>query len=163
MTEEKYIRPTWDEYFLELIQVVGRRGTCDRGRSGCVVVRDKQILSTGYVGAPIGVDHCDDIGHQMHTVINEEGKESQHCVRTAHAEANAIAQAARNGIALKDSILYCKMVPCYTCAKMIINAGIVRVVALKDYHASSWTKEIFRKAEVHLDIVNSEVEQYNNQ
>ena len=155
-------RPSWDEYFLEIAEVVGRRGTCDRGYSGCVITKDKRLLSTGYVGSPIGLPHCDEVGHEMHTVIQEDGTQSRHCIRTAHAEQNAIAQAARFGIALEGGTLYCHMTPCYTCAKMIINAGIKRVVCEKDYHASQKSKAIFKKAKIQLIINHPETETYKD-
>lgn len=157
-----YVRPSWDEYFMKISAVVGERGTCDRGRASCVIVKDKRILVTGYAGAPAGCAHCDEVGHEMHTVTHEDGTQSKHCIRTAHAEQNAIANAARNGIAVNGSTLYCNMTPCYTCAKMIINAGIVRVVAAKDYHASKRSKEVFKEAGVELFIVKAEVEEYAN-
>src|SRR3990167_4963387 len=115
---------------------VGTRATCDRGRSGSVIVRDKRVISTGYVGSPPGLPHCDDIGHDMHLVINEDGTKSEHCIRTAHAEQNAIVQAARFGARLEGATMYCKMVPCHMCSKMAITAGMMRVVAENDYHAS---------------------------
>ena len=124
MTEENYKRPSWDEYFMNIVKMIGLRGTCDRGRSGCVITRDKRIISTGYVGSPVGLKHCDEIGHEMNTVMYADNHESRHCIRTAHAEQNAIIQAARFGVALEGATLYCKMTPCYACAKMIINAGI---------------------------------------
>lgn len=160
--EEKYVRPSWDEYFLKIMEAVSSRGTCDRGRSGCVIVKDKRILSTGYVGSPMGLPHCDEVGHEMHMVTTEDGKESRHCIRTTHAEQNAIVQAARIGVPLVDSVLYCNMTPCYVCAKMIINAGIKRVVARKDYHAGGRSKEILKEAGVQYDLVNNEVESYKD-
>ncbi|HWS49060.1 MAG TPA: hypothetical protein VN174_03360, partial [Candidatus Methanoperedens sp.] len=95
LKEVKYVRPSWDEYFLELADAVSKRATCDRGRSGCVIVRDKRILVTGYVGSPAGLPHCDEVGHLMKTMVNEDGSKSDHCVRTVHAEQNAICQAAK--------------------------------------------------------------------
>lgn len=163
MNEETYVRPSWDEYFMKICQVVASRATCDRGRSGCVIVRDKQILTTGYVGSPVGVAHCDEVGHQFHSVIHEDGHQSQHCIRTTHAEQNAICQAAKLGISLNGATLYCKMTPCYVCAKMIINVGIKKVVCEKDYHAADLSKELFAKADVELIILNPEVEQYLKQ
>jgi len=157
-----YVRPPWDEYFMKIAEVVGERATCDRGRSGCVIVRDKRILVTGYVGAPAGVKHCDEVGHEMHTVVNEDGSQSKHCIRTTHAEQNAIANAARDGVAVNGATLYCHMTPCYTCAKILINAGIKRIVSNKDYHASKRSKEIFKEAKVELEILNEEVETYSN-
>jgi deoxycytidylate deaminase/thymidylate synthase ThyX len=156
------IRPTWDEYFLNLVTIVGSRGTCDRGHAGCVITKEKRILSTGYAGAPVGLDHCDEVGHEMHTVIHSDGHESRHCIRTTHAEQNAIAQAARSGISIKGSTLYINMTPCYTCAKMLINAGIIRVVCAKDYHASQRSKEIFEQAGVELVLLSQDVTEYSD-
>lgn len=159
----KDTRPSWDEYFFEIMDAVSKRATCDRGLSGCVIVKDKRILTTGYVGAPTGCKHCDEVGHEMHTVLKEDGTESKHCIRTTHAEQNAIVQAARLGVALEGSTLYCKMTPCYVCAKLIINSGIVRVVAMNDYHAGNRSKEIFAEAGIKFELVNQEVEKYKNQ
>ena len=131
-TNEKHTRPSWDEYFIQLANLVGTRATCDRGRSGCVIAKNNRILSTGYVGSPIGTAHCDDVGHEMHTVLCEDGSKSRHCIRTTHNEQNAIANAARFGVALDGATIYCYMTPCYTCAKLIINSGIKRVVCNKD-------------------------------
>ncbi|MFP4115677.1 MAG: deoxycytidylate deaminase [Candidatus Aenigmatarchaeota archaeon] len=156
-------RPDWDDYFLKVSDVVADRATCDRGRSGCVIVRNKRILTTGYVGAPAGLPHCSEVGHQIREVTHESGETHRHCVRTTHAEQNAIVQAARMGISVEGATLYCKMTPCYTCAKMVINAGIDRVVCQKDYHASDETKRIFEEAGVDLEIMSDEVEKYAEQ
>lgn len=161
-TPTPYVRPSWDEYFMKIARVVGERGTCDRGRSGCVIVKDKRILVTGYVGAPAGVAHCDEVGHEMHTVVPEDGSQSKHCIRTTHAEQNAIANAARKGIAVEGATLYCHMTPCYTCAKILINAGIMRVVAEKDYHVAKRSKEVFKEAGVEFVLLNDEIETYAN-
>jgi len=83
---QKHIRPTCDEYFMELANSAAKRATCDRGRSGCIIVRNKQVLVTGYVGSPMGLPHCDDVGHLLKKVTHEDGKVTQHCVRTVHAE-----------------------------------------------------------------------------
>lgn len=163
MDAEKYNRPSWDEYFMEIVKMVGSRGTCDRGRSGCVITRDKRIVSTGYVGSPIGLAHCDEAGHEMHTVVHADNHESRHCIRTAHAEQNAIVQAARFGVALEGSTLYCKMTPCYACAKMIINAGIKRVVCEEDYHAGQRSKDIFKEANIRYDLLNDRMTEYADQ
>lgn len=160
---EAHKRPTWDEYFIKMADLIGTRGTCDRGYAGCVITKDKRILSTGYVGSPVGLPHCDEVGHEMHTVTQEDGTESRHCIRTAHAEQNAIANAARIGVPIEGSTIYCKMVPCYICAKMIINAGIKRIVALKDYHVTVRSKEIFKDAGIDLVIINNEIESYKDQ
>jgi len=159
----KYKRPSWDEYFLKLAEVIGERGTCDRGRAGAIIVKNKRILSTGYVGAPVGLPSCDEVGHEMHTVINEDGIKSRHCIRTSHAEQNAINNAARVGVAIEGGTLYSKMIPCYKCAQSIINSGITRVVSLKEYHVTKRSKEIFKQAKVKLEIINNEIEFYKDQ
>ncbi|HZJ42017.1 MAG TPA: cytidine/deoxycytidylate deaminase family protein [Patescibacteria group bacterium] len=165
-TDEKevapYKRPSWDEYFLKILEMVGSRGSCDRGRAGCVITKDNRIVSTGYVGSPIGLPHCDEVGHEMHTVVQKDGSKSNHCIRTTHAEQNAICEAARMGIALEDGTLYCKMTPCYTCAKMIINAGIKRVVCAQDYHAAARSKEIFKEANIKFFLVSEKIVEYEN-
>jgi dCMP deaminase len=164
MTEEqKHVRPSWDEYFIHITRTVGERGTCDRGRIGVVLVKDKRILATGYVGSPIGIEHCDEIGHQMKKVTHEDGSVSQHCMRTSHAELNAICNAARYGIAIDGATSYGKFEPCHTCAKALINAGIKRVVCEKQYHAASDTRKLFEEAGVELMVVTPEVEYWPNQ
>jgi len=161
--EKKYIRPSWDEYFMEIANTVAKRATCDRGRSGCVIVRDRQLLVSGYVGSPNGMPHCDEVGHQMKKTIHEDGSVTNHCVRTIHAEQNAICQAAKRGISLEGATLYCRMTPCRTCAMLIINCGIVRVVCEKKYHAGAESEEMFRQTGVTLEFIHDEVLQYRNQ
>lgn len=117
-------RPTWDEYFLANLQSVAERATCDRGRCACILTREHQTLVTGYVGSPPGFPHCDDVGHLM---------ENEHCVRTVHAEQNALAQAASRGVAVRGATAYTTMVPCRTCAMMFVTIGVVRVVSEYDY------------------------------
>ncbi|MBT4088858.1 MAG: cell division protein DedD [Deltaproteobacteria bacterium] len=156
-------RLSWDNYFLELMNTVANRATCDRGRSGCVIVRDRRIISTGYVGSPPGLDHCDEIGHLMKEVIDEDGTTRKHCVRTIHAEQNAICQAARHGIALENATLYCKMEPCRVCAMLIISCGITKVVAQKKYHAAQETRDMFSQAGIELVVIEDETESYSNQ
>jgi dCMP deaminase len=163
MENEKYVRPSWDEYFMEIANTVAKRATCDRGRSGCVVVRDRQLLVSGYVGSPNGMPHCDDVGHQMKKTIHEDGSVTNHCVRTIHAEQNAICQAAKRGISLEGATLYCRMTPCRICAMLIINCGIVRVVCEKKYHAGAESEEMFRQTGVKLEFIYDEVLQYSNQ
>ncbi len=163
MAEEKYIRPSWDEYFMEVANAVAKRATCDRGRSGCVIARDKQIVVTGYVGSPKGFAHCDEVGHQMKTVTHEDGHTSSHCVRTIHAEQNAIVQAAHLGISINEGTLYCKMTPCRVCAMLIINSGIKRVVCEKKYHAGEESEAMFKQSGVQLDYFDASVENYPNQ
>jgi len=159
----EYRRPTWDEYFMEVANAIAKRATCDRGRSGCVIAKDNQILATGYVGAPAGLPHCDDIGHQMRKVLHEDGSITQHCVRTVHAEQNAICQAAKRGVAIGGATLYCRMTPCRTCAMLIINCGIVRVVSEFRYHDAEESEGMFKAAGIALEYVHDEVLKYTKQ
>jgi len=161
--KEVYIRPTWDEYFMEVTRTIAKRATCDRGRSGCVIARDKQLLVTGYVGSPVGLTHCDDVGHLMKKVIHDDDTISQHCMRTVHAEQNAICQAAKLGVALDGATVYCKMTPCRTCAMLIINCGIKRVVCEKKYHRGAESEQMFKDAGVTLEFFVEEFVKYENQ
>ena len=161
--EEKYIRPSWDEYFMDLATAVGKRGTCDRGRAGSIIVRDKRIISTGYVGSPPGLPHCDEEGHLMHVVTKEDGTVSKHCVRTIHSEQNAICQAAKYGISLDGATFYVKLEPCYVCARMMVAVGIKRVVCGKRYHAAQMTRDLFSQAGIKLDALDDELEKYEEQ
>jgi dCMP deaminase len=162
-TEDPHLRPTWDEYFMEVAHTIAKRASCDRGRSGCVIARDKQILVTGYVGSPRGLPHCDEVGHLFKQVTHEDGHITQHCMRTVHAEQNAICQAARMGIALEGATLYCRMTPCRTCAMLIINCGILKVVCEWKYHAGAETEQMFTEAGIHLEYVHNEILQYDKQ
>ncbi len=110
------------------VDEVAKRATCDRGKSGCLIVKDKRILCSGYVGSPPGFPHCDEAGHLLKKVINDDGSISRHCVRTIHAEQNAICQAAKYGIPLEGTTLYCTMEPCRVCAMLIISVGVKKVV-----------------------------------
>jgi len=158
-----YQRPSWDEYFMKIVEMVGTRGNCDRFRGGCIITRDRRIVVTGYNGAPAGTVTCDEVGHEMHTVVNDEGVQSRHCIRTTHAEQNAICEAARMGISINGGTLYCKMTPCYTCAKMLINAGIKRVVCAIDYHSGDRSKEIFKEAGVDYVLLEEAILKYEDQ
>lgn len=124
LDEKSTARPSWDEYFMDIAFTVAQRSTCDRAHVGAVLVRDRRILATGYNGAPAGLPHCDDVGHLM-----VDG----HCVRTLHAEQNAIIQAALHGVSIQGATAYVTHQPCLTCAKMLINAGIRRVVYAGNY------------------------------
>lgn len=163
MEETIYKRPSWDEYFMEIVRAVSKRSTCDRGRASCVIVRDRQILVTGYAGSPKGLPHCDDIGHQMKTVTHEDGHQSQHCVRTSHAEQNAIVQAAKLGVSINGGVLYCNMTPCAVCARMIINAGIAGIICEKRYHAGSESEDMFRRVGIAIRYFDESIEAYANQ
>ncbi len=140
-------RKTWDEYFIEILQSAQQRATCDRGKSAALLVKGNHILSTGYVGSPAGIDHCSESGHEFVDSYEKNDKGEielrKHCVRTVHAEQNAIAQAAKFGIAVDGATLYCTMFPCYTCAKMLVNVGIKKVITQYDYQSSERSKHIF--------------------
>jgi dCMP deaminase len=111
-------RVSWDEYFMQIAEVVATRSTCPRKYVGAVIVRDKTILSTGYNGSIRGMPHCSDVGHMM---------ENDHCVATIHAEANAIIQAAKNGVMIEGGTIYVTASPCWICFKQIANAGLRRI------------------------------------
>ncbi|MEI6731506.1 MAG: cytidine/deoxycytidylate deaminase family protein [archaeon] len=160
MTEK---RPSWDEYFMNLAEQVGKRGTCDRGRCGAVLVKNKLIVSTGYVGAPAGFPHCDEEGHKINTVVHEDSVESKHCVRTVHAEQNAMCTAAKFGLSIDGSTLYTLMTPCRACAMMLINAGIKRVVCKKRYHWSAEPDAILKNGNVEIDYFSNELMEYSDQ
>lgn len=164
MSAEIHQRPSWDEYFMEVARTIAKRATCDRGRSGCVIQKDNQLLVTGYVGSPRGLPHCDEVGHQFKKMLHEDGSITQHCVRTVHAEQNALCQAARRGIALDGATLYCRMTPCRTCAMLIVNCGISRVVCEFRYHAGAAESEgMFKAVGIALEYVNEEVLEYQGQ
>ena len=111
-------RAGWDEYFMDIARVVSSRSTCDRKFVGSVIVRDRTILSTGYNGSIRKFEHCDEVGHMM---------ENDHCVATIHAEANAILQAAKNGVCIDGGTIYTTASPCWPCFKLIANTGIKRI------------------------------------
>jgi dCMP deaminase len=173
------MRISWQEYFLKILDATALRASCDRGKSAAIIVKDNRILATGYVGAPSGIPSCDEIGHQLiarceldlqtynETLHENEGlitksknlPFSLHCIRTIHAEQNAIINCARNGVSTLGSTLYCTMVPCRVCAMIIIQAGISNVIAKNKYQSDSETREMFRQANVCLKIL-SEKELY---
>jgi dCMP deaminase len=161
--DKKYPRPSWDDYFMEVANAISKRATCDRGRSGCVIAKDKQVLATGYVGSPIGFPHCDEVGHDLRKTFNEDGTISNHCVRTVHAEQNAICQAAKRGISIEGATVYCRMTPCRTCTMLLINCGVKRVYAERKYHAGGESEKMFKQAKIKLEYKYNEVEKYQNQ
>ena len=126
-------RPDWDTYFLEIAELVSKRSTCCRRAVGSGLVRDHRILATGYNGAPSKLKHCLDIGCLREQLKIPSGERHELC-RGLHAEQNAVIQAALHGVNTKGSTLYCTNHPCVICAKMIINAGVVRIVIRDGYH-----------------------------
>lgn len=130
MTQEK--RPSWDSYFLQLAFVVAGRSTCLRRQVGAVMVKEKQILSTGYNGSPSGLLHCDEVGCLRQNLGVPSGERHEIC-RAVHAEQNALVQAAKHGVAINGADLYVTHQPCVLCTKLLINAGIQRVVYTHAY------------------------------
>jgi dCMP deaminase len=125
-------RPSWNEYFMDITRLVARRSTCMRRQVGAVMVKEKNILATGYNGTPSGIKHCDVTGCLREQLNVPSGERHELC-RGLHAEQNAIIQAARHGVNISGSILYCTNSPCIICTKMLINAGIRKVVYLEGY------------------------------
>ncbi len=133
-------RASWDEYFMSIAQVVATRSTCPRKFVGSVLVRNRTILSTGYNGSIRGMPHCSDVGHMM-----EEG----HCVATIHAEANAIIQAAKNGVMIEGSTCYVTASPCWSCFKQLANAGVNRI-CFGEFYRDERIFEVAKKIEIEL-------------
>jgi len=142
-------RPSWDEYFKQLTEVVATRSTCLRRSVGALIVRDKRILATGYNGAPSGLPHCLEVGCLRDQLGVPSGERQELC-RGLHAEQNAIIQASLHGVSIKGGTIYVTLAPCVTCAKMIINAGIERVV-YRDSYADQLAMQMLGEAGVTLD------------
>ncbi len=143
------VRADWHEYFMRIAEEVATRSTCDRKHVGAVIVRDKTILSTGYNGSLRGAPHCDDAGHDM---------DNGHCVRTVHAEANAVAQAAKHGVMIDGAEIYVTASPCLTCFKLIANAGI-RVVYYKEFYRDERITVYAKQARVKLVFMGEKKKQ----
>jgi dCMP deaminase len=137
-------RPDWDTYFLDIVELVSRRSTCLRRAVGAGLVRDRRILATGYNGAPSKLQHCLDIGCLREQLKVPSGERHELC-RGLHAEQNAIIQAALHGVSTKDASIYCTNHPCVICAKMIINAGIIRIV-IRDNYSDPLAAEMLKEA-----------------
>jgi len=159
MTNNPHKRPDWDEYFLKLAMLASERSTCPRMHCGCVLVKQKNVVATGYNGSIPGDDHCDDAGC---IVIDN------HCVRTVHAEMNALAQAAKHGKVVDGSTAYITNMACTTCAKALIAAGINRVVIFSDFH-DTLAYDFFTKAKVKVDklpmpksVINYNIKSYSS-
>jgi dCMP deaminase len=157
------MRDSKEQSYMKIVQAVARRATCNRGRSGAILIRDGRIIATGYVGSPAHVAHCDDVGHEMEKRYEDilgKIRESVHCIRTVHAEMNAILQAAKYGPPVHGAELYCTMFPCYDCAKAIVNAGIIAVHSEFDYQKSDRSKTLFDLVNISWDINDPEVKKY---
>lgn len=151
MTEKE--RPTWDNYFMDITCLVAKRATCLRRAVGAIIVKDRRVLATGYNGAPSHVRHCAEAGCLRQQLNVPSGERHELC-RGIHAEQNAIIQAAYHGVSIKGATLFCTNQPCSICAKMIINAGIVRIVYQSGY-ADSLSSEMLAEAEVELVKLSS--------
>ena len=130
-------RPSWDQYFLTITRQVAERSTCKRAKVGAVIVHDKNILATGYNGAPAGLAHCTEVGCLIYESKTPSGEIEENCYRTIHAEINAIAQAAKNGVSIRDAAIYVTHTPCIHCMKVLINTGIKQIFYERDYKATT--------------------------
>ena len=145
---------------MEVAHAISKRATCDRGRSGCVIARDRRLIVTGYVGSPAGFAHCDEAGHQLKRLTHENGETTEHCMRTVHAEQNAICQAAKLGVSIDGATIYTRMTPCRTCAMLIINCGIKRVVCERKYQAAAESEAMFDTAGIEVIYKYDEIQAY---
>ena len=142
-------RPSWDQYFMLITRQVADRSTCSRAKVGAVIVRDKNILATGYNGSPAGLPHCMEVGCLIYESRTPSGDVEENCFRTIHAEINAIAQAAKNGSSIRDADIYITHTPCIHCFKVLINTGIKRVLYEKPYKIAT-LDELRRHCDVGL-------------
>ncbi len=156
MCEKKKSRPSWDRYFMDIAHVAASRSNCSRRQVAAVVVRDKQIISTGYNGTPRGIKNCSEGGCPRCNSDVPSGQGLHQCL-CSHAEENAIVQAAYNGIMLKGATLYTTYSPCLLCAKMIINAGIVEVVYHEHYTIDDVSTALLKEAGVKIRAVDEEL------
>ncbi len=141
-------RPSWETYFMDIALLVAKRSTCLRRSVGAVIVKDRQVLSTGYNGAPAGIRHCSVTGCLREKLAVPSGERHELC-RGIHAEQNAIIQAAFHGVTIKDAWLFCTNQPCSICAKMIINAGLKKIYYLSGY-ADDMSIEMFEEAGIEI-------------
>jgi dCMP deaminase len=140
------IRPSWDQYFMQITRLVATRSTCMRRQVGALLVKNKNILATGYNGVPSGIRHCDEVGCLREQLKVPSGERHELC-RGLHAEQNAIIQAARHGINIEGSTLYCTDSPCIICSKMLINAGVETVIYGRGY-PDSLSQEMLQEADI---------------
>jgi dCMP deaminase len=144
-------RPSWDQYFMEIAFLIAKRSTCLRRRVGAVIVRNNRILASGYNGVPSGIRHCSEAGGCLREKLDVPSGQRHELCRGLHAEQNAIIQAAFHGSSIQDGILYCTTMPCIVCAKMIINAGIKRIIYAEGY-SDSLAQEMLAESKIELDL-----------
>ena len=142
-------RPSWDQYFIDITHLVATRSTCLRRQVGALLVKERNILSTGYNGTPSGISHCEQVGCLRERLKVPSGERHELC-RGLHAEQNAIIQAARHGVNIDGATLYCTTMPCVICTKMLINAGIQRIVFEEGY-ADELAREMVAEAGIEVD------------
>ncbi|MFO7819553.1 MAG: cytidine/deoxycytidylate deaminase family protein [Halanaerobacter sp.] len=145
-------RPSWEQYFMELTHVVAKRSTCLRRKVGAIIVQDKRVLTTGYNGAPSGLPHCSETGCLREKKNVPSGERHELC-RGLHAEQNAIIQAAQHGTSIEGAVLYCTHQPCILCTKMIINAGIERIV-FKGAYPDQLAQKMLEEAAIELEQID---------
>lgn len=144
------MRKSWNEYFMEITEMVASRSTCDRAFVGCVLVnKDHRIVSTGYNGAVAGNPHCSEVGHTM-----RDG----HCIATIHAEMNALLYCAKEGIPVKGCTAYVTHFPCLNCSKALIQAGIEKIYYKNAYRVDDYALDLFEKNGIHLEQINPDQE-----
>ncbi|TES90540.1 MAG: cytidine deaminase [Candidatus Cloacimonadota bacterium] len=150
---KKSKRPSWDVYFMEITELVATRATCLRRKIGAILVKNRMILATGYNGPPKGVPHCDELGGCLREKLGIPSGERMELSRAVHAEQNVIIQAAKMGTNIDGATLYVTNHPCFICAKMLINAGVTKIIYSKGY-PDEYAKKILEEANV--EIIQSE-------
>jgi len=145
-------RPSWNQYFMEIAELVARRSTCLRRAVGAIIVKNKRILATGYNGAPSGIRHCAEIGCLREKMQIASGERHELC-RGIHAEQNAIIQAAYHGVPIQGATLYCTNLPCSICTKMLINSGIKKIYYQSGY-ADQLSKDLLEETNIELIKIN---------
>jgi dCMP deaminase len=146
-------RPSWDQYFMNMAKVAASRSSCSRRHVGAVIVKDKQVISTGYNGTPRGIKNCNEGGCPRCASTAKSGEDLAQCI-CSHAEENAIVQAAYHGVSVKDTTIYTTYCPCLLCAKMIINSGIKEVVFFEAYVFDDITKGLFEEVGIKFRVIN---------
>ena len=150
-------RPSWDRYFMSIARLASTRSTCLRRQVGAVIVKDKKILATGYNGAPVGLKHCLDIGCLREELGIPSGERHELC-RATHAEQNAIVQAATCGVNIKDSVIYSTTHPCILCSKLLINAGISKII-IEDSYPDEMSRQMLNEAGVEIVIIGQDTKE----
>ena len=149
MKERLSTRLSWDQYFLNITRQVAERSTCTRAKVGAVIARERSILASGYNGAPSGLPHCTEVGCLVYQSQTPDGQLEENCYRTIHAEINAIAQAAKNGVSIRDADIYVTHTPCIHCLKVLINTGIKRIFYDRAYKLET-VRELLGASDVQL-------------